>query len=533
MKHLLFISAFLLCSAHGYMHSDERPDVGEVDIKHKKEQAVKLVMDAVSFFKKNSMARTCNVFQHDVRWAHGEMRPFVFDEKGICYVAGDEGLHAWHNFASMQTGLNESWIKSMIETGEKGGWISFRWNNGLRYCYVKTVLKKGKIYIIGTGFYPESPAYSIENMVKEAVAYMQRKGTKETIERINNPIGYFVRGDLYLWMYDLQGNMMANGGHYALVGQNVWDWKDEDGRYVNRNMINEAAEKGQIWFDYKERNSDKRAYIERVIDPVTKKTYVIGGGYYIDQGNDQLLSFVAKAINYLKANGADEAFQAFSRRTGDFYHANLSVFVYDLEGKVLADGENPDFIGQNMSKLQDSEGKLVVKQILEEAKKHGEGYISFVDKHSYKVIYIKLVDVPDGKFIIGAGYWPLSKPYDVKFFVEKASSYLAENPTTQACSLFTSDSPDYIRGDLWITVHTNEGVVLADGLNKTRIWSNDTLTKDKRGYNLTQKMIALADRGGGWMDYKADNGIRRMYVQQVTKADDDTPYYVVSAGYYL
>lgn len=531
MKHLLIIGALLVGSVQVY--GDEQPNIGEVDIAQKKKQAVELVNKAVAFFKKNTLSRSCNAFQDDMQWVKGEMRPFIFDEKGICYVDGDQGLHAWHNFSSVRTGLNESLIKEMVTAGEKGNWISFRWNNGLRSCYVRTIVKKGKTYIIGTGFYPESPAFSIENMVKEAVNYLERKGLKETIERVNNPIGHFVRGDLYLWIYDLQGNMLANGGHYALVGQNVWDWKDEDGNYMNRHMINEAADKGQVWIDYKERNMDKRAYIERVIDPVTKKTYVIGGGYYVDQGTDQLLSFVAKAINYLKGYGADQAFQTFSHRTGDFYHANLSIFVYDLEGKVLADGENPEFIGQNMIKLQDSEGKHVVQQILDVVKKNTEGYISFIDKRSYKVIYVKLVDVPDGKFIIGAGYWPLSKPYDVRFFVERASSYLAENPVHDACAAFTSDSPDYIRGDLWITVHTNEGICLADGLDRRRIWANDTLTKDARGYNLTEKMIALADRGGGWLDYKADNGVRRTYVQQVKKEGADAPFYVVSAGYYL
>lgn len=533
MKYTVLLGVALLGAPTYIFSADEQPTVGEVDIQQKKTDAIQLVNEAVSFFKKNSIARCCNAFQNDLRWVKGEMRPFIFDEAGVCYIAGEKGAYAWRDFSSVMTGLNEPLIKSMITTGQKGGWISFRWNNGLRYCYVRTVMKKNKAFVLGTGFFPESPEYSIQNMVKEAVAYMERKGLKETVERINNPIGYFVRGDLYLWMYDVQGNMLANGGHYALVGQNVWDWKDEDGEYMNRRMITEASEKGEVWINYKERNTDKRAYIERVIDPLTKKVYVIGGGYYVDQGTDQLLAFVAKAINHLKAEGADKAFQDFSRRTGDFYHANLSVFVYDLEGTVLADGENPEFIGQNMKKLKDIDGKPVVKLILEEAQKNGQGYVSFVDKGSYKIVYVKLVDVPDGKFIIGGGYWPLSKPYDVRFFVEKASSYLAQNSVHDACALFASNSPDYLRGDLCIAVHTNEGICLADGLDKTRIWNNDTLTKDARGYNLTEKMIALANRGGGWMDYKANNGIRRMYVEQVVKDGDDTPFYVVSAGYYL
>lgn len=534
MKHLLKVGLLVCVASHGLMWSDEEPDVGEVNIGQKKIEAVKLVDNAVSFFKKHNLPRVCSDFKTELKWSKGEMRPFIFDEKGVCYYSGDEGMHIWDNFSGVRNGLNEVVIKSMIDVGEKGGWISFTWNNAQKYSYVRTVLKKGKLYIVGTGFYPESPAYSIENMVKEAADYLERKGLQEAVERVNNPIGYFVRGDLYLWIYDPKGNMLANGGHYALVGQNVWDWKDEDGRYMNRHMINEAMDKGEVFVDYKERNMDKRAFIQRVTDPATKKTYVVGGGYYVDQGTDQLLAFVAKAINHLKAQGADQAFQDFSRRTGDFYHANLSVFVYSLDGTVLADGENPEFIGQDMRKLKDQEGKPVVKEILAQAQKNGSGYVSFVDKHSYKVVYVKLVDVPDGKFIIGAGYWPLSKPYDVKFFVEKASSYLAEHSVPDACALFTSRSPEFLRGDLSIAVHNDEGICLADGFDKTRIWMNDSLSKDKRGYNLTKKMVDLAGRGGGWLDYKADNGIRRAYVKQVIKQDDDdTNFYVVSAGYYL
>ena len=45
--------------------------------------------------------------------------------------------------------------------------------------------------------------------------------------------------------------------------------------------------------------------------------------------------------------------------------------MYDYEGKALAQGANPSFVGQNLSKLQDVHGKYFVKDTIDEARKYG------------------------------------------------------------------------------------------------------------------------------------------------------------------
>ena len=81
----------------------------------------------------------------------------------------------------------------MTNVGEKGGYVSYLWNNGFKSSYVKTTQKKGKTYILGAGFFPESDEYATKQLVKTAVAYFYQNGKDATFALISNPKGPFVQ----------------------------------------------------------------------------------------------------------------------------------------------------------------------------------------------------------------------------------------------------------------------------------------------------------------------------------------------------
>ena len=111
-----------------------------------------------------------------------------------------------------------------------------------------------------------------ESMVKAAIAYYKANGMAKAFAEINNPKGQFIKGDLYVFVYDMKGNCVAHGFSQKLIGTNLINMQDPDGKFYVRERIELAKTKGSGWQDYKFTNpvskkiENKTAYIERIDD---------------------------------------------------------------------------------------------------------------------------------------------------------------------------------------------------------------------------------------------------------------------------
>jgi cytochrome c len=104
-------------------------------------------------------------------------------------------------------------------------------------------------------------------------------------------------------------------------------------------------------------------------------------------GKDDAVAMVKKAVAFIKEQGADKAYEAFISKDSRFIDRDLYVVVYQLDGKVLAHGSNPKFVGKDMMDAQDVDGKLFVKERVEMAAKEASFWqdYKFVNPVSKKV----------------------------------------------------------------------------------------------------------------------------------------------------
>jgi cytochrome c len=116
-------------------------------------------------------------------------------------------------------------------------------------------------------------------------------------------------------------------------------------------------------------------------------------------------ALVKKAVAFIKANGKDKAFAEFNNQKGQFVDRDLYIFVYDMNGKCLAHGQNAKQVGKDLSDLTDPDGKPFVQERINLAKKTGKGWQNYkfsnptTKKIEEKTAYIeKYEDV-----IIGSG----------------------------------------------------------------------------------------------------------------------------------
>jgi len=119
-----------------------------------------------------------------------------------------------------------------------------------------------------------------EALVKRAIAYVKASGKEKAFAEFSNPKGKFVEGDLYIFVYDMTGKCLAHGGNARMVGKDLMDLKDADGKPFVKERVDLASSAGKGWQNYKWNNpavnkiENKTAYIEKYGD------VIVGAGAY-------------------------------------------------------------------------------------------------------------------------------------------------------------------------------------------------------------------------------------------------------------
>jgi signal transduction histidine kinase len=103
----------------------------------------------------------------------------------------------------------------------------------------------------------ESPEQAVR-LVKSAAAFYQANGLEKTLDELSNAKGQFREGEVYVFAYDLTGSMLAHPNN-SLIGHNLTDVPDPDGKYFRRDFIQTAMTKGSGWVDYKYQNPKTKA----------------------------------------------------------------------------------------------------------------------------------------------------------------------------------------------------------------------------------------------------------------------------------
>jgi cytochrome c len=96
-------------------------------------------------------------------------------------------------------------------------------------------------------------------LVKKAVVFIKEQGPSNAYPEITNRAGKFVDRDLYVVVYGLDGKVLAHGGNQKLVGKDMIDTQDVDGKYFVKERVELANKKPDFWQDYK------------FVNPTTKK----------------------------------------------------------------------------------------------------------------------------------------------------------------------------------------------------------------------------------------------------------------------
>jgi hypothetical protein len=122
-----------------------------------------------------------------------------------------------------------------------------------------------------------------EAMVAKGLKFLKANGKDKTYVEIDKKDGQFVDRDLYLVIYGMDGLVRAHGANPKMIGKNLMEIKDIDGKFFIRERIDMARKKVPFWQEYKFTNPTNGKIEPKAMYcvPVPEDEMVLCGGVYL------------------------------------------------------------------------------------------------------------------------------------------------------------------------------------------------------------------------------------------------------------
>ncbi|MES2889547.1 MAG: cache domain-containing protein [Pseudomonadota bacterium] len=132
----------------------------------------------------------------------------------------------------------------------------------------------GSLWISASSWAAEPGKQDAIDMVNKAMAYHKANGKDKTLAVLNKKDSEFVKGELYVFAYDLAGTVIAHPLNARLVGKNMLEIPDQEGKFYRKDVQKIALSQGTGWVDYLYKNPEtnkierKSAYVQKVEDMI-------------------------------------------------------------------------------------------------------------------------------------------------------------------------------------------------------------------------------------------------------------------------
>lgn len=110
--------------------------------------------------------------------------------------------------------------------------------------------------------------------VEQGIAFYREVGKRIALAEFTNTNGMFVQDDVYIYVLDTKGVMLAHGINPRFVGEDFIDVVDSSGKAFIREMVDTANKVGSGWVEYnwysprRRRVLPKIAYFQKTDDMI-------------------------------------------------------------------------------------------------------------------------------------------------------------------------------------------------------------------------------------------------------------------------
>jgi signal transduction histidine kinase len=530
---------------------------------------VQLVKDASALVNKNGEKAFAEFQKEGSRWRKGETYIFVLDPEGNMLVHADPGMEN-KNQLELKDVNGKPIIRGLISAATASpdkpqGWYHYEWPvpGGLlprwKSSYVQLVkAPSGKSYVVGSGMYNDRMEREfVVDLVKNAQAEIEKHG-KAAFKTFHDPAGPYLAKDAYIFVFNMEGVEIVNPAFPSVEGNNNYDMKDAQGKYLVREIIKTVQSSDSGWVEYmwpkpgESIPTQKSAYVRKAM--IDGEPYGVGAGVYLadapkaiattkQMSATELMTLVRDAAAQVEKRG-EKAFPEFRKKGTRWLQDDTYVFITSMDGTGILHPTGPEHENQNTSDLKDVLGRPFVKMFLEVANSpEGEGWVHYQYPKpgdifpTWKSTFVKQVTFPSGeKHFIASGVYNMQMDKAlIEDVVNKAAALVEKQGEKSFDQLRDKKGPYYFL-DTYVFVDNMEGVELVNPEHPSLEGKNLRNEKDAKGkYSMREYLEAADKKGSAWVDYywyKPGNNtpmLKRTYVKKVQHGGDT---YVVGSGYF-
>jgi signal transduction histidine kinase len=267
--------------------------------------------------------------------------------------------------------------------------------------------------------YAYSDTRALVALVEEAAGLVERDGER-AFQQFAVKGSKWLNGDIYFFAYLVDGTCVFHPLTPELVGKNVLDLRDLNGKPIIQSIVDIGKKPGADasgWVFYLWENQIqltpmwKSTYVRKVVAP-DGKTYVIGSGlYHIKMERLFIEERVNQAADTLKAEGKAAAFKQFQDPASPFFFLNTYIFVLNGQGETLVDPAFPTLAGRNLSDFQDAVGFHAIKEVLRKLETDDDAWVQYLWRKagsplpSRKLLYARKLTVDGETLIVGSDFF--------------------------------------------------------------------------------------------------------------------------------
>lgn len=119
-------------------------------------------------------------------------------------------------------------------------------------------------------------------MVEKAIAHIKKAGRDKAFADFSDAKGAFVDRDLYVVVYDLKGKVLAHGANAKMIGKDVIDLRDVDGKLFVKERVEMMSKSptAKGWQEYKFMNPVTKQIEPKAMFLQRHEDVMVGCGIY-------------------------------------------------------------------------------------------------------------------------------------------------------------------------------------------------------------------------------------------------------------
>lgn len=530
---------------------------------------VQLVDDAAALIQSKGEAVLEDFRVPGSRWRQGESYIFVLDPDGNMQVHPDPELEG-RNTLGLKDVNGKPIIQGLIGAAtalpdKPAGWYHYQWPvpGGLlprwKSSYVRLVsAPSGHRYIVGSGLYNDRMERAfVVDAVEEAIGHIEKQGAA-AFPLFYDPAGPFLNKDAYIFVLDLNGNVISLPPFPNLEGSSLRDVKDTEGKPFVREILALVKTSGSGWVDYmwpkpgQSASTRKSTFVSKA--KMGDQWVLVGCGVYLADAPKEspapgkmaapdLMRLVREGAAVLEKQG-ENAFPELRQRGSKWFHNDTYFFVWAMDGLRVFHAANPAGEGQNMGAMKDIIGRPIGRMILEvAASPSGEGWIHYLYPlpgslfPAWKSTFVKRVIFPSGQqYAVGCGIYnmKMDRPF-IEDVVNRAATLVEEQGPAAFPRLRDRTGP-FVFMDTYVFVDNPEGVELVNPAFPSLEGRNLSNLTDLTGKAVVREQIdTVMQTGRAWLDlywYRPGQNTparKQTFVRKIPFGQDT---YIVGSGFY-